>query len=549
ERNSPILQFVSGHAGVGKSEFIHSYLKSLSHSELTSPIVLHGRCYQQESVPFKAWDSIIDSLCRFLRRLPRSKAQVLLPNYLPALCQLFPVLLRVEAIATAVEDNPQSAKDKAEIQRRAFIALKDFLGRLAAHRPLVIFVDDLHWGDEDSALLLENLFQAEMAPELLFIGVYREEERERSAYLRRLDADISTLKSLPAWLTPIQLKDLNEKDAIQLAHGLLGKDDEASALELARESGGNPFLLTQMARSFKLQTGKVEPGKSLSLSDLLQLRLAGLSPAARNFAELVALVARPIPMRVVLKAAGVESLAAEDYAQLQAEHLIAARLDDSEELVESPHDRLASCLCAELTSERRRELVSRLAEIIAAEPDVDPEFLALFYEELGDKEKTARYLTEAADQAFESLAFERAARLSRRALKAGGLSDEEAHRLQRQLGEALSNVGDGLAAADAYLSAATSADAAGRLELRRRAAQQLFSSGHFARGRTVISQVASDIGLSVPKYSKWHLIRLLLRRGRLWWLLKRFTGPRQQFNDDRIRVETCWVIAFSIVVA
>lgn len=548
-RNSPILQLISGAAGVGKSEFVHHFLRSRAVGELNSFIVLHGRCYQHESVPFKAWDSIIDSLCRYLRRLPRLKAQLLLPNYLAALCQLFPVLLRVEVIAAAVEDSRRMAEDKAEIQRQAFTALKDFLGRLAAFRPLIIFVDDLHWGDEDSALLLEEIFHEDSAPGLFFIGAYRSEEHERSAYFRRLDGSNSFLQSAVARLPKIELKELKGAESAQLASVLLEGGDDSISQSIAREAQGNPFLLTQLVRFHKVQSTVVESGKSLSLGDLLRIRLARLSNAARAFAEVVALVARPIPMRLALKGAGITSLPAEDYAQLQAEHLIAARLDDIEELVESPHDRLATCLCAELGSDRRRELVERLAEIVSAEPNVDPEFLASFFLELGDREKTARYLTEAADQAFETLAFERAARLSRRALKGRGLSAGETLRLQRQLAEALSNVGDGLAASEAYLAAAQSAEGSARLELRGRAAQQLFSSGHFSRGRTVISQVAREIGLTLPRYSKWQFFLLLLRRGRLRFSLNQFSRQSDQSEEARLRVETCWVIAFSIVVA
>jgi eukaryotic-like serine/threonine-protein kinase len=537
----PVLQLVTGGAGVGKSELVQHFLKSLSARD--APIVLHGRCYQQESVPYKAWDSVIDALCRFLRRLSLSKGQALLPRYLPALCRLFPVLQRVEAIAVALEDSGMEPLDSTELQRQAFVAFKDFLGRLAMVRPLVIFIDDLHWGDEDSAILLKEVF-SESPPELLLLGVYREEERKRSDFFQCLDESESPLAGI---LTPLELKELSESEALSLSSSLLG--DKSGVELIARESRGNPFLLGQLARSLGNRSDNGGDGGTLSLAEMVRLRVDRLSVEARQFAEVVALIGCPVSFRLVLKGASLESMGSEDLAVLKADHFIAVRLDEIDELVEAPHDRLARCLVADISVVRRKDLMGRLAGIFAAEPGVDPEFLGWLFEESGDMARSRAFLTQAAGRAFETLAFERAARLCEKALKLGGLSKGESHILNVQLGEALTNVGEGLKAADAYLTAALAADPEKRLDLRRRAAQQLFSCGHFARGRSVISQVAKEFNLFLPTYSKWELIKLLGRRLKLWMVLKRFTVPIGIVEEERIRVETCWVIASSLVVA
>jgi hypothetical protein len=95
----PVVVELSGESGVGKSTLMRHFLEGLERRE--RPVVLSGRCYEQESVPFKAMDSVIDSLSRYLRRLPQLQVAALLPREAKRLTQLFPVLDRVEALRAA----------------------------------------------------------------------------------------------------------------------------------------------------------------------------------------------------------------------------------------------------------------------------------------------------------------------------------------------------------------------------------------------------------------------------------------------------------------
>src|SRR5262249_35079097 len=69
EAGRPVTVFVSGRSGMGKSTLVQHFLDGLA--ARADVLALAGRCYEREAVPYKAVDSVIDALSRFLKRLPR----------------------------------------------------------------------------------------------------------------------------------------------------------------------------------------------------------------------------------------------------------------------------------------------------------------------------------------------------------------------------------------------------------------------------------------------------------------------------------------------
>ncbi len=96
-RGRPVTVYVHGSSGIGKTALARRFLDGLL--ERDRAVVLEGRCYEQESVPYKALDSIVDALSHYLACLKRALAAELLPRDTWALARAFPVLSRVDLIA------------------------------------------------------------------------------------------------------------------------------------------------------------------------------------------------------------------------------------------------------------------------------------------------------------------------------------------------------------------------------------------------------------------------------------------------------------------
>ena len=175
---------VYGPSGIGKSALIRRFLSQVGARD--DVVVLSGRCYENESVPYKALDGVIDDLSRYLGSIPREHVKNLMPHDLPAVTRVFPVLLQVDAIADVRGDQELASADPLVLRRRAFEALRELLGRLANRQSLVICIDDLQWADADSAVLLEELLRPPSPPAMLTLLCFRSEETAAKPFLRSL---------------------------------------------------------------------------------------------------------------------------------------------------------------------------------------------------------------------------------------------------------------------------------------------------------------------------------------------------------------------------
>jgi hypothetical protein len=546
KRGHAVAVLVRGSSGVGKTALVRRFLEGVRQHD-PGTIVLSGRSYEQETVPYKALDSLVDAISQHLKRLPQAEAEVLLPRDLLALVRLFPVLRQVDAVAVA-RRRVVAIPDFLELRRRGFRALRELCARMADRAPLVLFVDDLQWGDADSAALLADLLRPPDPPSLLFVGCFRVEEASENALLKTLLALRSAGPS-ELEVREIPLGDLPAGEAEELARALLDADGtpgSASAEAIARESRGNPFFIDELARH--LRSGAAIATGPVSLDDVIWERAAALPEDARRLLETVAVAGRPLERSTARRAAALAEDDQPALAVLRVGRLLRGSDAAPEDRIEMYHDRIRQTVVSRL-SEQTRELVHRrLAFALESSAFPDPESLAIHYQGAGSKERAAVYAADAAGKAVEALAFDRAARLYRLALELGTEDVSVRQGLRVRLGDALANAGRGPEAAQAYLAAVEGANAVETLELQRRAAEQLLRSGRVDEGLPILRQVLERIGMKLARGPRQALLGFLVRRirVRLRGLSFRERPAAEVPPDDLIRIDACWSVAASL---
>ncbi len=544
---------VEGGSAMGKSALVRRFLEDLREQD-ENAVVLSGRCYERESVPYKALDSLVDALSQHLRRLRSTQAEGLLPHDISALVRLFPVLRQVGVVARSHRPNLK-IPDSQELRRRAFAALRELFTRLADRRPLVLFIDDMQWGDVDSAALLEALLRPPDPPVLLLIGCYPSGEAGTSPFLRKVlplrwqDVGPSVERR------DIVIGELVAEEARELALALLAGEEHATtahAEAIARESRGNPYFIEELSRFAQggppPPAGRDEAPAEVTLNEVIEARVSRLSAAARRLLDVVAVAGQPIELDVAYRSADLEADGPSLLAILRAGHLVRTRTTPVRDEVETYHDRIREAVVAQLAPESLRECHQHLALALLASGRSDPEILSAHFLGAGDVGSAAEHASVAAAKASEALAFDRAATLYRFALGLRTEADRGRGELAVKLGDALASAGRGAEAAHAYLSAAKGADAAQAIDLHRRAVQQFLISGHIEDGLRVLNTVLKKLGMPFPASPRSALFSLLARRA---WL--RLRGLRFKERDEGhiapqelLRVDTCWSVAVGL---
>ena len=493
-RRRGVTMFIKGSSGLGKSTLIRKFLRGLGEGVF----VLEGRCFEREQVPFKMLDGIVDMLTGAIIGLPAEQIDALAPKELGSLMRLFPVMKRVKRFAELALQSPPPA-DPAELRRRGFQALRAVLVKLARVRPLVMFVDDAHWGDADSIVFLGELIHG-ADPATLIIVAHRPED-----YL----GVVAKLKNPQGGarrgdVRDLELGVLDEADATALVAQLSA--DPRRAEEIVRSGGGNPLVLSELARVPQLAPGA-------KVADIVKARASRLSPEAQAMLAVSAIAAKPIPVEIAAHAAGVVG-GHDEASALSIERLATLRRVNGQMILQPAHDHVRAAVLASLDVESRagwHEALARAYEDVQGEAQLDSQAVVEHWLAAGHPANAGHHAVSAAYAAEEALAFRRAAQLYEMALTYGPW------------------------------------DATGQRDLLRKKAHALACAGQLDEAATFYGHAAQLLTDEEAIDCERLRIEALLRRGRIDEVLPAAErlldqiGVRSPFGSSRTRLATQWM--------
>jgi serine/threonine protein kinase len=533
-----------GRSGAGKSLLAQHFLDDLL--QRGDAVVLAGKCYERESVPYKALDSLIDTLSRYLRRLPTHDAQALLPRDAQLLARVFPVLQRVAAVAEA-PGRALEVVDPHELRRRAFEALRDLLARLGDRRPLIVFIDDLQWGDLDGATQLMEILRPPGAPVLMLLACYRSEDAETSPCLgilhRALEKAGTTLDQ-----RTISVEPFGHAEAVELALTLLGRRDPAARVQaetIAGESGGNPFFVHELVQCAGTQLAVAESpaGGTVSLDEVLWSRIQLLPAEPRRLLEVIAVSGQPLNLADARHAADLTLDEHGSLAVLRSGRLIRTSGSVDLEEIETYHDRIRETTLSHLPADRIREIHRRIATVlestisaasqdapermaasrspgVAAEVGVGPSKtqaskrafdLTYHFDAAGDSQRALAYAVALAEQARSQYALEIAEQLYRIAERGAEHADPETrYRVAEDLGDVLMLRGRYPEAAIRFEAAlALTTDTFSQAQTVGKLGELAFKRGNMKSAIEATENALRMLGNRVPRWSTTFFFRLL----------------------------------------
>ena len=435
------LVMLVGEPGIGKTRTAQELA---SYAETRGTQVLWGRCYEEEGAPpYWPWLQLLRSYVQ------QQTSEQLLAEMGAGAADIAEIVPEIRHQLTGLETPTSLEPEQARF--RLFDSITTFLKNAAQSQPLMLVLDDLHWADKPSLLLLQFLAREMGGSRLLVVGTYRDVELSRQ---HPLSETLAQLSREPVFRREL-LRGLSREDTgdfVEVAVGLRPPHGLVENIHLQTE--GNPFFMGEVIRLLaeqgELREGKIGESPSIRIPEgvreVIGQRLNRLSGQCNQTLVTAAVIGRGFDFRLLIALSdGVsESQLLEAIDEGLEAHLI-EELPGWVERYQFTHALIQETLSEELSTSRRVRLHARIAQAleefyVESGEDHAAELAHHFAEAetvLGT-EKLVQYSRLAGEQALASFAPEEALTHFERALtpKKGQPMDAETAALLFGLGRA-----------------------------------------------------------------------------------------------------------------
>jgi tetratricopeptide (TPR) repeat protein len=430
-RGSIVL--IGGEPGIGKTRLAE---EAAAQASVTDVTVAWGRCWEGEGAPaFWPWTQVLRSSCfqgeANLRRLRPTEISSVL-----------------RALGVSLPDTP--AMESQQSRFSFFDTTCGLLQDAAKNRPLLIILDDLHWADSASLMLLQFLASEVGAAPILIVGTYRDAEAGGVSPLSQLLAKISRHR----WIRRVSLRGFSNYEVGEFIERAVGVRPTDHVANLFRErTGGNPFFLTETVRLLGEQgciTANYHQGVLSQLPDTVreavQCRLKSIPDRSVHTLRYASIVGKEFDVHLVAVLVGQEPEAVREAIELCVDARLVSPLRDSAGSYRFEHALVRECLYQQVSGTDREYQHAQLGAALERRIDADNAAhvaaIAYHYAMGGaavNPAKALEYSIQAGTYAAAALAFEDAVGHYSRALACRGArlaSGRERCELLLSLGEA-----------------------------------------------------------------------------------------------------------------
>ncbi len=388
------IALLSGEGGMGKTRLA---------AELAAcrddMAVIYGRAEPDEVRPLRLWTGLLRSA---LTQVDGNETTRIIGSDGPTLARILPELVKRLDLPA-----PGPPADLESERRALFDAVMRMIGRLSALKPMLIILDDLHWADRSTLMLLAGLAGDNPPGGVLALGLYRDDELPDDSLLPETVANLQ--RRLPA--TRLEIPPLTTAEVARLINGRL---DPELATTLRDQTGGNPFLVEQLVLHLEEAGGQIADTLPAEAVDLITRRVARLPEGTDELLQRAALIGRDFDLTILKRTTPLDE---DSIIDLLDRTVAAGLLDESDVLpgrYSFVHALLRSALADRIGLTRRTRIHRDIGEAIEHQvrdrPDSRLGELAWHFGLAGpgETDRAIFYATRAAEQAELSLAYDEA---------------------------------------------------------------------------------------------------------------------------------------------
>jgi predicted ATPase/tRNA A-37 threonylcarbamoyl transferase component Bud32 len=255
------IVFVTGEAGIGKTRLV---LELEKYARTLKARTLKSRCFFNQGVyPYQPFVDALRSYFEIKGVEDSEKLELFLNQNAPELLSVLPVIklfLNIKTSDQLIIENKEQIWD----------AIFQLLIIISKERPLVLFIDDLHWADEDTLNLLYYIGRNSVNRRILLIGTYRPEDLTipvggKSNKILEIKHELGK----EGILSKIELTRLTAEDIFSITSSLFvnAQFDESFYQLLFNETEGNPFFVIETLKLLKLEEVIYKSGENYFLKE------------------------------------------------------------------------------------------------------------------------------------------------------------------------------------------------------------------------------------------------------------------------------------------